>query len=119
MSSSEIVPLKKLVLQKRCSLSFKETVPDSLITFKFLKLFQIDVELKRQSELKDNIQVLEDDLKKLLDFKGKMSDAVEEFKCFEDTITELVKDSEHISTTKDFMDKCDSLSELLVLYFIP
>lgn len=43
-----------------------------------------------------------------------MVEAVEEFQCFEDTISELVKESEHISTTKeDFMDKCDSLSKYL------
>lgn len=39
-----------------------------------------------------------------------MEQSVEEFKCFEDTVTQLVAESEHIATPKDFMDKCDALS---------
>lgn len=70
--------------------------------------------MKRQAELRGNIDVLESDLKKLLDFKGKMVEAVDEFKSFEDTISELVKESDHILTTKeDFMDRCDSLSNII------
>ena len=34
-----------------------------------------------------------------------------EFKCFEDTVTQLVEADEHMGTPKDFMDKCDTLSE--------
>lgn len=78
---------------------------------------KIDDELKRQDELKENIKSLEEDLRKLVDFRGKMETSVEEFKSFEDTISQLVEESEHISTTKDFMDKCDALSESLKLQF--
>lgn len=73
--------------------------------------------MKRQDELKENIKSLEEDLRKLVDFRGKMETSVEEFKSFEDTISQLVEESEHISTTKDFMDKCDALSESQKLQF--
>lgn len=55
--------------------------------------------------------MLEEDLKKLTEFKGTIEAAVSEFKVFEETVAGLVEDSEHITTTKDFMDKCDALSE--------
>lgn len=66
--------------------------------------------MKKQKELTLKIESLEEDLKKLLDFKGKLVESVDEFKCFEDVVTQLVDESEHLSTTKDFMDKCDALS---------
>lgn len=66
--------------------------------------------MKKQKELTLKIESLEEDLKKLLDFKGKLVESVDEFKCFEEVVTQLVDESEHLSTTKDFMDKCDALS---------
>lgn len=72
---------------------------------------KIAKELKKQEELTQNINVLKEDLKKLSDSKGKLEEAVQEFHGFEDVICKLVQDSEHISTTKDFMDKCDALSK--------
>lgn len=66
--------------------------------------------MKKQEELTLKIESLEEDLKKLLDFKGKLVESVDEFKCFEEVVTQLVDESEHLSTTKDFMDKCDALS---------
>lgn len=72
--------------------------------------------MKKQKELTLKIESLEEDLKKLLDFKGKLVESVEEFKCFEDVVTQLVDESEHLSTTKDFMDKCDALSKWLVTF---
>lgn len=72
---------------------------------------KIDEELQKQEELKKSIETLENDLGKLLDFKDKIVTAVEDFKCFEDTVQELVEESEHISSAKDFMDKCDAFSK--------
>lgn len=66
--------------------------------------------MKKQEELTLKIESLEEDLKKLLDFKGMLVESVDEFKCFEEVVTQLVDESEHLSTTKDFMDKCDALS---------
>lgn len=72
--------------------------------------------MKKQKELTLKIESLEEDLKKLLDFKGKLVESVDEFKCFEEVVTQLVDESEHLSTTKDFMDKCDALSKWLVTF---
>ena len=72
---------------------------------------KIKGELKKQEELTRSIASLEEDLQQLLAFKGRMEEAVNEFKCFEDTVTQLVEADEHIRTPKDFMDKCDTLSE--------
>ena len=72
---------------------------------------KIKGELKKQEELTRSISSLEEDLQQLLSFKGRMEEAVNEFKCFEDTVNELVGADEHMRTPKDFMDKCDTLSE--------
>lgn len=72
---------------------------------------KIEGELKKQEELTRSIASLEEDLQQLLAFKGRMEEAVEEFKCFEDTVNELVEADDHMRTPKDFMDKCDTLSE--------
>ena len=72
---------------------------------------KIEGELKKQEELTRSITSLEEDLQQLLSFKGRMEEAVNEFKCFEDTVNELVEADEHMRTPKDFMDKCDTLSE--------
>lgn len=71
---------------------------------------KMDEELKKQQAITHNIQVLEGDLEKLINFKGTIEESVNEFKSFEDTVAQLVEEAEHLNTTKDFMDKCDALS---------
>lgn len=42
-----------------------------------------------------------------------------EFRSFEETVSQLVDESEHLSTAKDFMDKCDALSGFTHHYSLP
>lgn len=70
---------------------------------------QIENELKQQESLKEEIEIIEQDLNELSTFEIKFEEIVREFKPYEDVFVEAINESE-FESFEDLMSRCDSLS---------
>jgi peptidoglycan hydrolase CwlO-like protein len=74
---------------------------------------EIASEEAKQKNLKDEIAVIEDDLKELSGFEEKFKEIVKSFQPYVDVFNEVIQASD-FQSFEDLMSRCDSLRMLLI-----
>lgn len=78
----------------------------------------VQAEIQLQNEIKCEIEKITKDTEILETFHSTLQDAVDDLKPYKSVLDQVSTESELFKDTRDLIDRCDTLCELLLIFYI-